>query len=1018
MSYKIIILLLLVIILSGCSLSYFDSYETTSSWVRTDNGYIVFTPNNDTTYHWDGESLGKVANGIGNLSLFYNDSLIDVISYSTDPLKFGAVNERDIFKLKNDEYFVGEIENKTFNGFGIYIQNNGNVLVGNFLDHKPEGSLDIYKNNTLVFSGKWKDGKREGVGTIYLNNNETQTFIWENNEILPSRKAIIKTSEYKYEGGYLNNLFHGQGKLISNDSTFYEGNWYAGEKSGQGTYYGDDFAYSGIWKNDSLNGYGTFINDTYEYQGYWNSHHFNGEGSLVINDTIVYEGNFKDNVFHGYGLMLYGNDESYNGDWFNGVRQGIGEYTYTNGATYIGDWKNNYQCGIGEYSDSTHIYAGEFEYGMANGEGTVYYNSTNDNYTGNFINNKKSGYGVYQFLSGNTYEGNFLNDTFEGTGVFEFSDSSRYDGNFRRGNICGKGKLHLTEGKETIVIDGYWEGTNFPEQATILFPNGDEYFGPLKNGMPTSEGLFTTKEDREKLFNGEMSEEEIIKNSNNDFRRFFDKHKDQTTHILSKSSEYLSYIAVGADIVGTASSALAGCSIVAPPVAATFVSVAGSAYAISATTTILSLASASAASAIETIDYGLSLYDRYCNLDEDDKRNFINTIINEYEIGLINSFKQFEELPQKKKLQILGQFALEVGIDAALIIIAKKGPRTKVKVKSTSKKSFLKAKKTSTKGLKKGKSSTSKVKNRKSNTLKKKVNIKKKTTSKKKAAAKKNKNDKRKSPIPLKLSTWATEASKTQHKKFKISRNKYSYSVSVNNRSVGKIYYAKGTGKCIVSTYHYNSSMNVSPLVKKPLLSNTTYKIGASIYTTDRLSRPKKATLAVISKGINNAFSDRNAIKGVKESSIAQDHGRIDLQTIVYGNSKSPDQGGHLIAHSLGGVKGHINIVPQYYKMNNGAYKDVETFVKKHRRHIKAYTVKVNYLPGTIKARPESFYQNFIYYGNKDNLEALRNDLRGKGELSFRVREQDINGKKIYRCSLGTSNKIGELLQEVLASAA
>ena len=76
--------------------------------------------------------------------------------------------------------------------------------------------------------GEWKNDVRSGKGK----------FTWPNQSY--------------YEGGFLNDNFHGNGEMYwSTSKNKYVGNWMDGVQNGQGTMtYNDGSKYSGNWVNN------------------------------------------------------------------------------------------------------------------------------------------------------------------------------------------------------------------------------------------------------------------------------------------------------------------------------------------------------------------------------------------------------------------------------------------------------------------------------------------------------------------------------------------------------------------------------------------------------------------------------------------------------------------------------------------------------------------------------------------------------------------------------------------------
>jgi hypothetical protein len=49
-------------------------------------------------------------------------------------------------------------------------------------------------------------------------------------------------------------------------------------------------------------------------------------------------------------------------------------------------------------------------------------------YDGNYVDDKKNGYGVFSWPSGSRYEGNFKDEFRDGFGIMHWADGSTYEG--------------------------------------------------------------------------------------------------------------------------------------------------------------------------------------------------------------------------------------------------------------------------------------------------------------------------------------------------------------------------------------------------------------------------------------------------------------------------------------------------------------------------------------------------------------------------------------------------------------
>jgi hypothetical protein len=62
----------------------------------------------------------------------------------------------------------------------------------------------------------------------------------------------------RYEGNFVNGIYHGFGTFIWEDNSMYKGNWKDGKRHGSGIYTSGDglHTYDGDWENDIKHGQG------------------------------------------------------------------------------------------------------------------------------------------------------------------------------------------------------------------------------------------------------------------------------------------------------------------------------------------------------------------------------------------------------------------------------------------------------------------------------------------------------------------------------------------------------------------------------------------------------------------------------------------------------------------------------------------------------------------------------------------------------------------------------------------
>ena len=102
--------------------------------------------------------------------------------------------------------------------------------------------------------------------------NQTSIYVWENGD--------------KYEGEFVDGLFHGQGTIVYSDGSSYVGEWKDGLFHGQGTgAFANESSYTGEFKEGKRNGKGTYI---YENGSSWIGEWENNEQQKGYSSTENY----------------------------------------------------------------------------------------------------------------------------------------------------------------------------------------------------------------------------------------------------------------------------------------------------------------------------------------------------------------------------------------------------------------------------------------------------------------------------------------------------------------------------------------------------------------------------------------------------------------------------------------------------------------------------------------------------------------------------------------------------------
>ncbi|CAF1119443.1 unnamed protein product [Rotaria sordida] len=229
-----------------------------------------------------------------------------------------------------------------------------------------------------------------------------------------------------------------------------EGELKEGKKHGKGTMnYANNDKYSGDWVDDVRTGQGVYV-----YAG--GSH---------------YEGQYKDNKKHGKGTFVWGSDtkcagDKYTGDWVDGVRTGQGVYVDGSGSRYEGQYKDNKKHGKG-----TFVWGPDTKY-------------ADDKYTGDWVDDVRTGQGVYVYVGGSHYELRYSSITRQSVLIcFTFNCYSIYA---IKEQFPGQYKYNKEHGKGTLVWgpDTKWAGDKYTGdwvdgvragQGVYVYANGNRY---------------------------------------------------------------------------------------------------------------------------------------------------------------------------------------------------------------------------------------------------------------------------------------------------------------------------------------------------------------------------------------------------------------------------------------------------------------------------------------------------------------------------------------------------------------
>ncbi|PVD31236.1 hypothetical protein C0Q70_06648 [Pomacea canaliculata] len=152
-------------------------------------------------------------------------------------------------------------------------------------------------------------------------------------------------------------------------------------------------------------------------------------------------------------------------------KKGIHHTVYSvNGDQYTGDWLDNKKDGKGTYKwkDTGCIYEGDWKKNKRNGFGTLSY---------------PDGRGGYK----KEYSGGWKNDLRHGYGTEFYTDDEYYEGEWYAGKRSGWGRMYYKDG---TIYEGEWYDDECSGQGMMRLANENRYEGSWKNGKRNGPGKF------------------------------------------------------------------------------------------------------------------------------------------------------------------------------------------------------------------------------------------------------------------------------------------------------------------------------------------------------------------------------------------------------------------------------------------------------------------------------------------------------------------------------------------------
>jgi hypothetical protein len=220
-----------------------------------------------------------------------------------------------------------------------------------------------------------------------------------------------------------------------------------------------------------------------------------GKGSFNYG-WCLYNGEFKNGKPDGQGTMKY-DDHSYTGTFAKGLEDGEGIYTNKDGTSE----KVQYQAGVKIVIALQKIATADYKPLVAQdknclsgdcvtGFGTYQYPSGNK-YTGNFNDYKREGKGVFYFTNGDKFDGIF-HDNEKVNGTYSFSTGAKYKGTYDSRGIEYNGMITSVAGMSIPYVNGKPIIPPAPKIAINTSNSGGQNSGPRERIKTTCSVCFGT----------------------------------------------------------------------------------------------------------------------------------------------------------------------------------------------------------------------------------------------------------------------------------------------------------------------------------------------------------------------------------------------------------------------------------------------------------------------------------------------------------------------------------------------
>lgn len=171
---------------------------------------------------------------------------------------------------------------------------------------------------------------------------------------------------------------------------------------------------------------------------------------------------------------------------------------YKGNGAYTGEWKDNKQSGFGVATFANgRKYEGQWQEGKMHGTGTMWAKKKSGGGGGSAAAGAAAvtSAGAYRLR----YQGDFARNKFHGVGKMFYDSGDKYEGNFENHRRHGRGLCEYANGD---VYEGEWRNDKRSGRGLLLLKNGDRFDGSFADDEKSGPGVYYYFSTR-KMYEGE-----------------------------------------------------------------------------------------------------------------------------------------------------------------------------------------------------------------------------------------------------------------------------------------------------------------------------------------------------------------------------------------------------------------------------------------------------------------------------------------------------------------------------------